>query len=214
MTTSDERRRLTEPLDSVTTFFGALMLIAALVGVAFLVFGSGSFGGAPGNVCVTQPGTQYGNGDWNTPAVTARPGHSISIIGSLQVCADHATLGEQTLNIVVYLPAVLFWGGVLFLLWRMMVTARRNGPFTPRVAAAMRRLGWFIIIGSTNAAVVHLIATDTLLTIMTRITNPFPNLILVPLHLPIQILTGAALLTFARIVKAGAAMDAEIQATI
>jgi hypothetical protein len=49
---------------------------------------------------------------------------------------------------------------------------------------------------------------------MTKITNPFPNLILVPLHLPIPVLTGAALLTFARIVKAGAAMDAEIQATI
>ena len=214
MTTGDERRRLTEPLDSVTTFFGALMIIAALVGVAFLMFGSGSFGGAPGNVCVTQPGTQYGDSDWNIPFATARPGHSISIIGNLEVCADHATLGEQALNIVVYLPAVLFWGGVLFLLWRMMVTARRNGPFTPRVAAAMRRLGWFIIIGSTAAAVVHLIAIDTLLTIMTRITNPFPNLILVPLHLTIPILTGAALLTFARIVKAGAAMDAEIQATI
>ena len=68
--------------------------------------------------------------------------------------------------------------------------------------------------GSTTAAVVNLIAIDTLLTIMTRITNPFPNLILVPLHLPIPILTGAALLTFARIVTAGAAMDAEIQATI
>jgi len=214
MTIDDERRRLTEPLGSVTTFFGALMIIAALAGVAFLVFGSSTYGGLPGAVCVTQPGTQYGNGDWNTSAVTARPGHSISIIGNLEVCADHATLGEQALNIVVYLPAVLFWGGVLFLLWRMMVTARRNGPFTPRVAAAMRRLGWFIIIGSTAAAVVHLIATDTLLTIMTRITNPFPNLILVPLHLTIPVLTGAALLTFARIVKAGAAMDAEIQATI
>jgi len=96
-----------------------------------------------------------------------------------------------------------------------MVTARRNGPFTRRVAVAVRRLGWFIIIGSTTAAVVHLVAIDTLLTVMTTITtNPFVNLILVPLHLPIPLLTGAALLTFARIVTAGAAMDAEIQATI
>ena len=214
MTTNDKRRGLTEPLESVTRFFGVLMLIAALVGVAFLVFGSGgTYGGLPGAVCVTQPATEY-SGDWNTAAVTARPGHTISIIGSLQVCADHATLGEQTLGVVAALPAVLFWGGVLFLLWRMMVTARRNGPFTTRVATAMRRLGWFIIIGSTTAAVVHLIAIDALLTIMTKITNPFPNLILVPLHLPIPVLTGAALLTFARIVKAGAAMDAEIQATI
>jgi Protein of unknown function (DUF2975) len=161
MTTENERRTLTEPLESVTRFFGALMIIAAL-----------------------------------------------------QVCADHSTLGEQALNIVAALPAVLFWGGVLFLLWRMMVTARRNGPFTPRVAFAVRRLGWFIIIGSTTAAVVHLIAIDALLTIMATITNPFPDLLLVPLHLPIPVLTGAALLTFARIVTAGAVMEDEIQATI
>src|SRR6266699_1108150 len=213
MTINNERRRLTEPLGSVTTFFGALMIIAALVGVAFLVFGSGSFGDVPGTVCVRQPAAEYGS-DWNTPYVTARPGSAISIIGTLQVCADHPTLGQQTLSVAAALPDVLFWGGVLFLLWRMMVTARRNGPFTPRVAAALRRLGWFIIIGSTTAAVVNLIAIDTLLTIMTKITNPFPNLLLVPLHMPIPVLTAAALLTFARIVEAGAAMDAEIQATI
>jgi hypothetical protein len=34
------------------------------------------------------------------------------------------------------------------------------------------------------------------------------------LHLPIPVLIAAALLTFARIVNAGAAMDAEIRATI
>jgi len=215
MMTSNERSGLTEPLESVTRFFGALMIIAALVGVAFLVFGSGgTYGGLPGNVCVTQPGTSYNSSDWNNPFVTARPGHSASIIGSVSVCADRASLGEQTLGVVAALPAVLFWGGLLFMLWRIMVTARRNGPFTRRVAVAVRRLGWFIIIGSTAAAVVHLIAIDTLLMVMSKITNPFFNLILVPLHLPIPLLTGAALLTFARIVMAGAAMDAEIQATI
>lgn len=49
---------------------------------------------------------------------------------------------------------------------------------------------------------------------MTRIDSPFPNLILVPLHMPVPVLVGAALLTFARIVTVGAAMDAEIRATI
>jgi hypothetical protein len=164
-------------------------------------------------VCVTQPATEYG-GDWSTSAVIARPGHSTTIVGSAEVCADHSTLGEQALNVVAALPAVLFWGGVLFLLWRMMVTARRNGPFTPRVASAVRRLGWFIIIGSMTAAVVHLIAIDALLTMMATIPNPWWDLFLVPLHLPIPVLTGAALLTFARIVTAGAAMEDEIQATI
>src|SRR5215469_69318 len=100
MTTSDERSRLTEPLESVTAFFGGLMILAALVGVAFLVFGSGTFGGLSSTVCVTQPGTQYGGSDWSTQLVTARPGHSITIVGSLQACTDHATLGEQGLSAI------------------------------------------------------------------------------------------------------------------
>ena len=169
MTTNNERRRLTEPLESVTTFFGTLMIIAVLVGVALLLFGSGAYGVLSGSVCVSEPGTTYGSSDRGTPSATARPGHSVNIIGTLQACADHATVGEQALNVMAVLPGVLYWGSVLFLLWRMIVTARRNGPFTPRIATAMRRLGWFIIIGSTAAAVIHLIAVDLLLTTMTTI---------------------------------------------
>lgn len=214
MTTSDERSRMTEPLESVTAFFGGLMILAALVGVGFLVFGSGTFGGLSSSVCVTQPGTQYGASDWNVPFVAARPGNSVSITGALQACADHATVGEQALSIVAGLSAVVFWGSLLFLLWRMIVTARQHGPFTQRVAAALRRLGWFIIIGAATAAVVRLIAIDALLTMMASVDQPFANLLEVPLHMPVPLLTGAALLTFARIIRAGAAMDAEIQGTI
>lgn len=220
MTTSDERRGLTEPLESVTTFFGALMIFAVLAGVALILFGSGAYSVVSSTVCATEAGTQYGIDGHDAsviagPSVTPRPGNSIAMNGALQVCADHATLGEQALNLMTALPTVLFWGSVLFLLWRIIVTARRNGPFTRRVAAAMRRLGWFIIIGSTTAAAVHLIAVDVLLTTMAEMADsPFQNLILVPVHMPIPVLTGAALLTFARIVKAGAAMDEEIQATI
>jgi hypothetical protein len=214
MTTSDERSRLTEPLESVTAFFGGLMILAALVGVAFLVFGSGTFGGLYSSVCVTQPGAQYGASDWKVPFVAARPGNSVSIIGALQACADHATAGEQALSIVAGLSAVVFWGSLLFLLWRMIVTARQHGPFTQRVATALRRLGWFIIIGAASAAVVRLIAIDALLTMMASVDSPFANLLEVPLHMPVPLLTGAALLTFARIIRVGAAMDAEIQGTI
>jgi Protein of unknown function (DUF2975) len=213
MTTSDERRRLTEPLESVTTFFGALMIIGSLVVGAFLVFGSGAYGGSS-SVCVTQPGSQYTGGGWSFPSISARPGNSVSFVGALHACANNPTPGEQALNYVAGLPTVLFWAGLLFLLWRMLVTARRNGPFTPRVAAALRRLGWFIIIGSTAAAVVQGIATDALVAMMTNVGQPFASLIEVPLRLPVPVLTGAALLTFARIVRAGVAMDAEIQGTI
>jgi len=215
MTTDNERRRLTEPLESVTTFFGALMIIGSLVVLGFVVFGSDTYGGGfPLTVCVTQPGTQYSSSGWNYPSVPAKPGNSVTIIGALQACADHPTAGQQALSVVTWLPTVLFWGGLLFMLWRTILTARRNGPFTPRIAVALRRLGWYIILGSASAAFVHMIATDVLLTMMASVDQPFVNLLEVPLHLPVPVLTGAALLTFARIIRVGAAMDAEIQATI
>lgn len=56
---------------------------------------------------MTQPSTEYGSSGWNTPLVTARPGHSVSIIGALQVCADHATLGEQALGVVAEIQATI-----------------------------------------------------------------------------------------------------------
>ena len=70
-------------------------------------------------------------------------------------------------------------------------------------------------IGRTPLVKLKRVTGGAPVSIMAKIeANPFPNLLLVPLHMPIPLLTGAALLTFARIVKAGAAMDAEIQGTI
>jgi hypothetical protein len=101
------------------------------------------------------------------------------------------------------------------LLWRIIRTARRTGPsHHARSAASHARLGWFIIGGSVAAAVVHLLALDLLLLTMASLPNPFIDLIVMPLHLPVPILTGAALLTFARMIRAAAAMDDEIRATV
>jgi hypothetical protein len=216
MTTDNERRRLTEPLESMTTFFGALMIIGSLVVLGLVLFGTSTYRIYDGTVCVNQPGTTYNSGSaWNVPFVSAKPGNSVLMEGTLQACANNATPGQQALYILTELPSILFWGGLLFLLWRMIVSARRNGPFTPRVATALRRLGWYIIIGAATAAVVQLIATDVLLTMMTNVEQPFANMLFeVPLHMPVPMLAGAALLTFARIIRVGAAMDAEIQGTI
>jgi len=52
MMTSSGRSGLTEPLESVARFFGMLMIIAALAGVAFLVFGSGERTAACPATCV------------------------------------------------------------------------------------------------------------------------------------------------------------------
>jgi hypothetical protein len=40
---------------------------------------------------------------------------------------------------------------------------RQSDPFTPAVATAMRRLGWFILAGSLTVAVLRAVSTDLLL---------------------------------------------------
>ncbi len=213
-----ERRKLTEPLGSVTAIFGGLLLAFTLIGVILALAGSGTlwgFGHAP--ICVTQPGT-YGSSDWTTAhlGVTARPGASIAVTGALLACAAHPGTGQRALYTLTSLPSWLVWGCVLFLLWRVISAARRTGPFTAQTAAAMRRLGWLIIAGSVVAALIQAFALDELLNTMFVPRASFYNLISAPLYalLPVPALAGAALLTFARFIRLGADMDDEIQGTV
>jgi hypothetical protein len=213
-----QRRKLTEPLESVAWFYLTLMAIALLGGVGFTVFGSGSIGGIGRSaiVCVTQPYTSYG-GDWKVSGlVHARPGSSINIEGTLNACADHPTFGQRVLDTVAVLPTALLWAGVLLLVWQIIRAARREGPFTPRVAVLMRRLGWFILGGSVIAALVQHLAIDSLLVTMVRLPSPFVSSIFGPLRalVPVPLLAGAALLSFARIIRLGAEMDDEIKGTV
>jgi hypothetical protein len=213
-----ERRKLTEPLGSVTAIFGGLLLAVTVVGVIVTLAGSGSLWGFGHEaICATQPGT-YGSSDWGTAhlGVTARPGASIAINGALQACAAHPGTGQRALYTLMGLPGWLVWGSVLFLLWRLIGAARRTGPFTVQTAAAMRRLGWLIIAGSVVAALIQGFALDELLNTMLVPQTSFYNLIFAALYalLPVPALAGAALLTFARFIRLGAEMDDEIKATV
>jgi hypothetical protein len=214
-----QRRKLTEPLESVAWFYLTLMAIGLLGGIGFTVFGSGSIGGIGRGaiVCVTQPYTSYG-GDWHLAGgdVRARPGSSISINGTLEACADHPNFGQRVLDTVAVLPTALLWAGVLLLVWQMIRAARRDGPFTPRVAVIMRRLGWFILGGSLIAGLIEHLAIDWLLVTMVRLPQPFFSAIYGPLRglVPVPLLAGAALLSFARIIRLGAEMDDEIKGTV
>jgi uncharacterized membrane protein YraQ (UPF0718 family) len=213
-----ERRKLTEPLGSVTVIFGGLLLAFTVIGVILALTGSGSLWGfGHAAICATQPGT-YGSSDWATTSlgVTARPGASIAVNGALQACAAHPGTGQRALYTLTSLPGWLVWGCVLFLLWRVISAARRTGPFTAQAAAAMRRLGWLIIAGSVVAALIQGFALDELLNTMLVPRASFYNLITAPLYalLPVPALAGAALLTFARFVRLGADMDDEIQGTV
>jgi hypothetical protein len=218
-----QRRKLTEPLESVAWFYLTLMAIALIGGIGFTVFGSGSIGGIGRSrylsVCETQPYTSYDSSAWTVPAgmgVHAKPGSQLDVTGTIQACASHPDFGQRVLYTLTSLPTVLVWAGVLLLVWQIIRAARRDGPFTPRVATVMRRLGWFILGGSLIAALVQHLAADVLLVTMARVSSPFVSVIFGPLRalVPVPLLAGAALLSFARIIRLGAEMDDEIKGTV
>jgi hypothetical protein len=214
-----ERKKLTEPLASVTGFFGALMVLALAVFAGFWAFGSGTFSAGPGQVCENQPGATY-SGDWQTPYLSAKPGASISIIGTVQACTNHPGIGQWALYYLAEVPTILAWCGVLLLLWRMIRVADQAGPFTPAVATAMRRLGWFILAGSLSVAVLRAVSTGLLLSGQlqgdTMGINLYPGLVwgVIRATMPVPALAGAALLTLARIFRVGAAMENDLKGTV
>ena len=219
MTSTQPRRRLTEPLESITLLFGSLLVFSVLAGAVLTMSGIASFAGFGRNadICAAQPGTLYndGFGPSSHPGVAARPGAAITINGTLQACASHPSIGQRILYTLMELPGLVVWAIVLFLLWRVIVAARRDGPFTVRVAATIRRLGWVVIVGNLAAGAVQGFALDQLLNTMLTLRTSYGDAINGMLHaLPVPALVGAALLTFARIFRVGAAMDDELQGTV
>lgn len=213
-----QRAKLIEPLRTVTALFGGLLLSALGTGVALTLLSLGSFGGfGDATICAAQPNAGYTSSNWTSNlGVAHRPGTWIIVNGTLSACAAHPSIGQRILYTLMSLPTFLTWGWVLFLLWRVIRDARRAGPFTVQVAVAMRRLGWVIIVATALAAAVQGFALDQLMNTMLVARDHFGDVITQPIRalLPVPVLAGAALLTFARIIRLGADMDDEIRGTV
>jgi hypothetical protein len=218
MTTGN--RKLTEPLETTAAVFGSLFAAVLILGAVATLVGTGTLGGlGHALVCATDPNVGGDSGASPfTGVYAARPGAALQLPNApLSACAIHPGFGQHLLYSLTTIPQVLLWGGILLLLWRLLMIARRGGPFTVRVAAAMRMLGWYIVAGSVLAAAIEQLATVLLLgSLVTPQPEGIGSVAVAALRalVPVPALAGAALLTFARIVRLGAAMDDEIQGTV
>lgn len=214
-------RKLTEPLETTTFFFGSLFVVALIVGALATLVGTGTLGGLGHvQVCVTDPNIGGSNSEVSpfTHVYTARPGAQLQPpTAPLSACALHPRFGQHLLYSLTAIPQILLWGGILLLLWRLLLIARRGGPFTARVAGTMRVLGWYIIAGAILAAAIEQLS---MVLLFSSLVAPSPEGIgSVPVAalralVPVPALAGAALLTFARFVRLGAALDDELAGTV
>jgi len=169
-------------------------------------------------VCVTQPDMTYGSSRWtasNGFPYTPKAGAMINVNAALQACDQHPSLSQRTLATAKTLPNTLMWLGVLFLLWRLVRTAERYGPFTLATARLLRLVGWFIIGGTVIAGFVEGAATNALLASMLKnFSGSFLDFLPLSGVTIIAMLAGIVALTFARIVRVGVRMDEDLQGTV
>ena len=205
------------PLSRVAGIYGTFLLLY-FVAIAFQI----SYGLPPSHdsrlsVCV-DTGYPYGG---SAHGFAARPGASLSVGGDVTACALHPSVGQWVLYLLTKAPDLVLWGCLLLLIWQLISEAARRGPFTPRAVAFVRLLGWTVLGGSyLVSALGHLGADLMTRMLMTPATFSVAGMVgdvaLGPLKalLPVPLLAGAALLTFARITQAGVVLDDEVKATV
>lgn len=212
------RRKLTQPLE--TTVFMILVglvtvLVIGLVSTA-LDSHTSTFGLGHDPVCTDAPlnGITLGEAANNIlphlrPAASSYP----SAIGA---CSSRPTAGQRTLVTLTEAPTFLFYLAILLLLWQLLRTVRRAGPFAAAIARRVRFLGWFILGGWLAVTVGQSVAQSyfvaTVVTDHVLFISNAVNDMLRGIFPPVLITCG--LLTLARVMRAGAQMNDDLAGTV
>lgn len=194
---------------------GIYLRFLALYGFAAVV----SFASGPrGPVCAPTQMPAVGPQEYGG----TRPGAVLQSTGDLQACAPHPSTVEWILHVLTRVPGPLALATVLVTIWQLVREARRHGPFTARSVQIMWRLGLVVLIGAAAAGALSRLGNDLLLQqLMTNSPQAGAGMAIDVLVsgaaralLPIPALAGVALLSFARITRAGVALDEEVRATV
>ena len=101
--------------------------------------------------------------------------------------------------------------------WLLLV-ARRKGPFAPRVHRMLVVLGWLVIAGSAVATVAEGVAGTYFLASAVTVPVPVKADVTSALYDAVlgssSLLVGCALLTLARIMRAGSLMRDDLEGTV
>ena len=220
------RRRLVQPLGGILLFLGALTLLALLFAGIGTLAGSGMPAGLP---------LSYPAGGWQPvcadasingmsfsgdgPALAGAHGMtSVSGVSNpLSVCVMNATDGQRALAYLGSAPQALLKLAVFVLVGWLLLIARREGPFVPRVHRMLIVLGWLVIAGSVVASLAHGAAGAYFLASAVTVPVPVKDDVISALYdavLGAPLLVGCALLTLARIMRAGSLMRDDLEGTV
>jgi hypothetical protein len=134
--------------------------------------------------------------------------------GTASLCTAHPTTGQYLTFAVTLLPLDLLQLGVLYLVMRLARTAAADGVYTARFARLLLVLGWWLLAGGLVATVAEAFARLTLLGQL--VTWPvdwaqWPAAWSV--SWPV-FWFGLGLIIFARVMRIGAGMRADLEGTV
>jgi hypothetical protein len=221
-----DRRRLVQPLGGIVLFVGALAL------VALLFAGIGSLTGSGMQV---QLPLSYPAGGWQPVCADASingmsfNGNGETLVGAhgttsvsgpsnpMSVCVINATGSQRALAYLGSAPPTLLKLAIFALVAWLLLVARRKGPFAPRVHRMLVVLGWLVIAGSAVATFAHGVAGAYFLASAVTVPVPVKADVLSALYdavLGAPVLVGCAVLTLARIMRAGSLMRDDLEGTV
>ena len=220
------RRRLVQPLGGIVLFLGVL----ALVVLVYAGIGTAIGSGMPVELPLSYPAGGWQpvcadaniNGmslDGNGPTLVGA--HGMTSVGGpsnpLSVCVINATGRQRALSYLGSAPPTVLKLAIFVLVAWLLLVARRKGPFAPRVHRMLVVLGWLVIAGSVVATVAQGVAGAYFLASAVTVPVPVKGDVLSALYdgaLGAPVLVGCALLTLARIMRAGSLMRDDLEGTV
>jgi hypothetical protein len=213
----DANRKLTQPLGgavSATLTFIMTLVVVVLILIPWkhVTF----FGYGPGAACANVPLNGLYETGGGSVLAHMRPQTYSSSGAQLMVCANKPTLGQQTLVTLTQAPTVVLYLAILGLLWQLLRTVRKTGPFAVLVAGRLHFLAWFILAGSLAVAaggsVARSVFASTVVTDSVPVVSNAVNEVINGLLPPVLIACG--LLTLARVIRASAQMSDDLAGTV
>ena len=130
------------------------------------------------------------------------------------LCAAHPTLRQALADTITLLPTDLLRLGALYLAMRLARAAARDGVYTAQVARLLLILGWWLLAVGLVATVTEAFARMNLLSQLVTWNVDWGQWpVAWSVSWPVAWI-GLGLITFARIMRIGAGMRAELEGTV
>jgi hypothetical protein len=214
-------RNQLEPLATVVTWAFRLAVAATAVRVILALLGQGPlFGAHIGGPSPSLPGVCLTAAQALLPhtGIELSPsGLSLGVRAAsdtANLCAAHPTAGQALAFTVTLLPIDLLRLGALYLAARLARTAVRDGVYTDRAARLLLILGWWLLGGGLVATVTEAFARLNLLGQLVTWNIDWGQWpVAWSVDWPVAWI-GLGLIIFARVMRIGAGMRADLEGTV